>query len=393
MSARTPLFDDLLAMAPDPAAIRRELGLFPDEKGSVADAVEKDGIPKDRPLLLAVMPPDLERARKVIDSMQKGDPASGPDSEPAIASHMRFIIPMKSADPKLIDLAAMTEQFKGGKIDKCPADPLCKTIGGTDVVAVMRHPAVLGAVRIVENAARLDMVAPTFVKADHPSVALALKAAVATAGGGPEAPRCSALDPAAGASACVDADRMGELGTVMGWGKTVQAVSSAGVDAEMKKKLLEEGNKESLRNLELAAPQRKLLDDGTVIIVGEPTGIRATMSWALTDSSRAVGRLFEKERCAAGAEFFDTVLVQMAGVLGDRGPDYANLSEKMMHVREAGFAAYPILAARTWPNFMAPDLLKGIDRKDPRLAKVVNSCARTKDGRLEVSFVVPKAPR
>jgi hypothetical protein len=179
----------------------------------------------------------------------------------------------------------------------------------------------------------------------------------------------------------------------MGWGLTVKATSGAGVDAEMRKKLLEEGNKESLRNLELAAPQRKLLDDGTVIIVGEPAGIRATMSWALTESSRAVGRLFEKERCAAGAEFFDTVLVQMAGVLGDRGPDYANLSEKMMHVREAGFAAYPILAARTWPNFMAPDLLKGIDRKDPRLAKVVNSCARTKDGRLEVSFVVPKAPR
>lgn len=380
-------------MTPDPMAIRRELGLFPDDKGSLADAIEKDSIPKDRPLLLAVMPPDLSQARKVVDSMLKGDAPTPSDTAPAIASHMRFIIPLTSSDPKLVDLGSMTEQFKGGKVDKCPADPLCKTIGGSEVIAVMRHPAVLGAVRIVENTGRMDMIAPTFVKVDHPSVALALKEAVALAGGGPEAPRCSALDPTAGASACVDADRMAELGTVMGWGKTVQAISGAGVDGESKKKILEQGNKESLRNLELAAPQRKLLDDGTATLVGEPAGIRGTMSWALTDNSRAVGRLFANERCAAGGELVDTIVLPMVGLFGDRGSDFENPLVRMEHVQEAGFAAYPILAARTWPNFFSPDIIKQLDRKDPRIARVVNTCARSKDGRLEVTFVVPKAQK
>ena len=220
---------------------------------------------------------------------------------------------------------------------------------------------------------------PLLVDPSHDSALLALRALATAPAGGPEPPRCARLDPGALASLCIDADRMAELGAANGYGLTVGAVAGASISGQARTKILQAG-----RNLELAAPSRRLLDDGTFTLVTGSSGLRLRGTWALTAASRlGVENAFRAEVCVDGQRVGTELLPTLQQAFGDPGPDFAKPERQVERVWEAGWAAYPIVLARAWPNFL-PAVLPTLGPTAPELARAGRTCARVAQSRLEL---------
>jgi hypothetical protein len=383
-SVRTGAIDSVLDQIPDAEHVRVAITAKLGDRGRISDVLAKLGVSSERPVLIAALPADAVKARQVIDLMMAGKTPPARGSEPALASAFRIVVPLSGDAGASFDQNVVRELLDAKQLERCPGAEVCQKVGGADLAGILRGSELAAAIHIRPGVAEIDLVRPLLVDTAHASTLLALRTLSAVRLGGPEAPRCARLDTTALASLCIDADRMAELGAASGYGLTVAAVAGANLSRDMRRKIAEQGRTEAGRNLELAAPKRRLLDDGTLTLWSMGKELRAKASWALTPASQAgIEAAFPAEVCVDGSAVGSQLLPKLRSAFGDPGPDFANPEERLRHIWEAGWAAYPILVARTWPSFL-PAVLTKLGPSAPELARAGRTCARVKQGRLEL---------
>ncbi|MBI4957785.1 MAG: hypothetical protein HY908_37610 [Myxococcales bacterium] len=383
---RPAALDALAALVPDGPEMRAELTAWLGRQGTLAAAFAPFGVAAGEAVYFAVLPPAVKQARAHLDALIAGAPPPEPRAdEPAVAALVR----LRTRPRPGADLVGALERSLAADPDvhvlRCPGAGTARgcPAGVPDLVAVATARHVALALRLRDGWAELDLALPLYTSGADPSGVRALVAFAGAPGGGPAPGRC-AVAPSAGAALCVDADRTAELGAAVGWGKTAYAVMTAGIAPTERKVLLEAGRDEAARNLELAAPARRLLDDGSVALTttaGIP-GATVRASWTLAPPARAeVEAAFGTERCADGAGAASARFAPLCAAFGDPGPDYARPRERLEHVKEAGWTAYPIAFARIWPNLArdAPTLDQLLPAGGER-----RTCLRAAGGRLEL---------
>ncbi|WP_437287381.1 hypothetical protein [Sorangium sp. So ce406] len=344
----------------------------------------KAGVDPRRPILGAVVPAPEKSARAVVDAMAKG--ASGDALAKVIRGHaqdatrLRLVVPLASgADPRRALAPAIGVLTGDAPLDACPGAARCAGFGARAPLGVAQGG--LAAVAVHADGTdhlRLDIVMPLFGAGADPA---ALKELVAFSGerGGPEG-RCSRFDASPAVSVCLDPDRMGELGATDGYGKIARALSHS-VDPKVMPAIAALGLAESRQNLWLAAPARRLASDGTLGLTVQGKRSRLVGSWALTDASRAgVERAFAAERCAVGDATTRELLPALRAAFGDPGRGFDDPKKVVNAFREAGWSAYVIAAAGTWPNLLGV-IASALDR-GPGADPGYQVCARHEDGRL-----------
>jgi hypothetical protein len=185
----------------------------------------------------------------------------------------------------------------------------------------------------------------------EPRQAELLAARRKSARGAPEG-RCTKLNADADLSLCVDGDRAGEMGAATGLLTTFSAVAGGSIDQEQGALIAKQGKVESLRNIELANPKRRLLDDGTVSVTLSAKGFEAQGSWAFSKETKPASKGAEAERCVSLDGVMKTLLPELLTRMGDLGDDFKKPEERYIHLREAGWGGWLVLFARTWPNFL-----------------------------------------
>jgi len=294
------------------------------------------------------------------------------------------VIPLGPSPRPAIDLDLLGRLLRAKQVDKCPGAEACAQVGGPDLVGVVRGRGTIASVRVKGDAAEIDLVRLYLSESTAPEALLALQAAASIPTGGPEPQRCTRLDLGALGSMCIDADRMAELGLASGYAMTAGALMTQGISEDQRARIAEAGKEESHRNIELANPARRVLDDGTLSVSAATAGLRVQGSWAITSAAQpGIEAAFAKETCAAGKAIGTELLPKLRQAFGDPGPDFAKPATRLKHVKEAGWAAFPILFARTWPNFV-PWAVSELVPSSPELASAERSCVRVRDGRLEI---------
>ncbi|MBT9556639.1 MAG: hypothetical protein IV100_11455 [Myxococcales bacterium] len=315
---------------------------------TVGEVLSTLGIDLESPVAFALVGPELARASEALDAIVKGGAGGSPPAQGLFTGQVTVHLVAKA----LPGVDFRTKALQLGEVARatavsCPTDPRCHVfaVGGPDVVLFREGAAVAASSR----EGRVELVI-TFghrreLGLDALLGVLAERRRLAP---GPAAERCTALDPAASISLCVDADRGAEAGAAIGLSLTANALSES-IDGPMRAELAAQGRKESMRPLELARPEKRLLDDGTVSVVVSPKDYRLTASWSFVDSA-APGRL-PVERCSDTPDLAGLVST-LIEIFPDRGPDFRDVAARLQHVHEGGAGAYLTLFARTWPNLL-----------------------------------------
>jgi hypothetical protein len=231
---------------------------------------------------------------------------------------------------------------------------------------------------------RLDVAQPLYVTGRDPAILRTLAGFYPMAGG-PPATSCSAFDAAALASACVDAERSGDLGTVLAYRGMVRALSGSEVRPEQRRALAKQGRAEAEQNLALAKPSRRLLDDGTWVVDAD----RVRASWASTELSRAgLEKAFSNPTCVASSQNFEPLLQALVQGFGDPGPEFADPKQTLRRFQEAGWGAWLVALGRTWPNLIMAtrDWARELFESSRHSGFV---CVRMVAGRLEIETELP----
>jgi hypothetical protein len=389
VSVRLPMIDDLMGALPD---LQRDRDRLLKQLGapSIAAALSSLGVASDRPLLAAMLSPDEAAVRAGMEEALK-DPTKTSEAQLALGSTIRVLLPLSpGADPsRLVDRLAGMEREP--TVERCPASPSCQTAGGDGLVALIRTVGGIVSVRVRGDTAEIDQYTPYIPYGTDPEALTGLRAFAAAPLGGPEPPRCARFDPAAAASLCVDADRTAVLGMAQGFGIGMLSGLRAPktIEEDQRLRVLQEGKREGNRNIELATPRRRLLDDGTMTFKRVNDKVHSTATWALTPESKpALEKALAKPTCAAGAAFTREVLPKLAAAFGDPGPDYARPKERFEHMKEAGWMSFPILFSRTWPNMLSWIMAEHSAKLTPILG-TGKVCAVVRDGRLEIESGSP----
>ncbi|WP_437755260.1 hypothetical protein [Sorangium sp. So ce1389] len=342
------------------------------------------GVDTRRSILGAVVPAPEKSARAVVDAIAKG--ASGEVLEKVVRAHapdatrLRLLVPLASgADPRRALGPVIGALTGGAPLEACPGAARCAGFGARAPLGVAQGGLAAVAVHADGADLRLDVVLPLFVPGADPA---AMKELVAFSGelGGPEG-RCSRFDASPVVSVCLDADRLGELGATDGYGKIASALSGGSVDAKVKPMIAATGLAEARQNLWLAAPARRLASDGTLGVTVQGKRSRLVGSWALTDASRpGVERAFATERCAVGDGVARELLPALRAAFGEPGKGFDDPKKAATAFKEAGWAAYLIAAAGTWPNLLG--VIASALAQGPGADPDYQLCARHDDGRL-----------
>ena len=382
--------DVSLAALPLPRALERDLGRSFGGK-SPEVFLASIGVDGRRPILGAVVPASEKSARAVVDALAAGASSAAQDKllhdHAGDVTHLRLLVPLTPGTDAARAAAALAQLLAGSaSSEACPGAAACASFGaGAPLLVAVGERAV--AAYADGPDLRLDLALPLFASAAEPAVLAAL-VAFRHARGGFEG-RCSRFDAGATASLCVDAAPTGDLGATTGYGMTVKALSSGGVDATMKRKLAAAGRAESQRNLELAAPARRLASDGTVVIDARRKPISGLVTWALPGTSRpAVEKAFSTERCAAGHAVTAELLPALRAAFGDPGKGFTDPKKVHESFLEAGWPAFPIALSGTWPNLL--DMLTGPLGRVAEVPAAFQICARHDAGRL--TLTVKQAP-
>ncbi|WP_437733568.1 hypothetical protein [Sorangium sp. So ce1335] len=381
VSLRPGDLDGVVRSVPELAEVLADINRALGNQGPPDVSLAKLGVDPRRPLLGAMVPAPEKSARAVVEAIVNG--ASGDALEKVARGHaqdaarLRLLVPLaRGADPRRAFGPVIGALTGGAPLDVCPGAARCAGFGARAPLGVAQGGLAAVAVHAHGADLRLDIVLPLFVSGDDPA---ALKELVAFSGalGGPEG-RCSRFDASAAVSVCIDPDRMGELGATDGYGKITRALSRH-VAPEVMPALAAQGLAEVRQNLWLAAPARRLAGDGTLGVVVEGKRSRLVGSWALTDASRAgVERAFAAERCAVGDATTRELLPALRAAFGDPGKGFDDPKKAVTAFREAGWSAYVIAAAGTWPNLLGAIASAQGPGADP----AYQVCARHDDGRL-----------
>jgi len=377
--------DTLVEWTRTPERFREEFRrLVP--SGTFLELLRKLTIDPNVPIALAVVGPDVAEAKKLVESVlaaksTAGDPTKNLFAQrPPLGVFARLVIhPAKGGD-----LLSELEGLAGAarlKAARCPGGALCDQFTGEKPIAVMTDSRWTAAIYRQGSELEIDFFQSRITNGEGEWRAQALASRRSIAVGGPSG-RCSQIDSTADLSMCVDATRAGDLGAGLGLLMTLSAVQGGMIDPTLRSKVVAQGRKESLINLELAKPARQLADDGTLSITVARAGFKAVGSWQLTQASApAVGKAFDKERCFDHAGVTAELFPALIKAFGDPGRDFSNVDASLMRFREAGFSSALVSFGRIWPN-----MLKATEMKAFTLGKlgISRACARVAADRLEV---------
>lgn len=316
---------------------------------SAATLLAALGVEPGAPIAFALVAPDRGEAEKLLDAAikAKDDAAllAAKAKSPPNGTSLRFVARARPGADLVETLEKLAKPLRL-TVTRCPDAKACKGLDGARAI-ITRAPWV-GALFLEGDRLELEM---AFTR-EPEERQLELLASRHNATRGAASGRCTALDPEADLSLCVDGDRAGQLGAAIGMQTTLDAVAGTGVDPKMRVEIVGQGKKESLRNVELANPKRRLLDDGTLVLTLSPNGFEARGSWAFTKETKPAQAKPEPELCVALDGVMNTLLPDLLQRFGDLGADFKQPKERVIHVREAGWGAWLVLAARTWPNFL-----------------------------------------
>ncbi len=342
------------------------------------------GLDPRRPVLGAMVAASEKSARLVVDAV--GKDGSGASAAKVMHAHakdatlVRLLVPLANGKSPAVAAAALVKAIAHGtEMSACPGAAACAGFGADAPLGVAQGPYVAVAAYADGADLRVDVAMPLFVEGTDPAVIATLVPFHASRGGPGD--RCSRFDPSATLSICVEAVAFGDDAAARGYGKTVEALAGAAVDASMRSKIARVGAEESRRNLELASPARRLAEDGTLVIdlQSQPNTLIGT--WALTKASRpAVEKAFATERCAAGEAVLGELLPALRAAFGDPGPGFTDPKKTLVSFKEAGWGAFGVTFAGTWPNLI--DAFLAMKGQIPSAPSAVRVCARADAGRL-----------
>ncbi len=352
---------------------------------TLATALAPLGVSGDRPLLVAMVSPTEAVLRKGMEEALK-NPRKPTDAQFALGSFIRILIPLKpGAEPsQFVEKIASMEREP--EVERCPGAPSCAVVGGDGLVALIRTVGGVISVRTRPGSLEVDQYTPFLPYGTDAKALLGMPSIANMPLGGPEPTRCSRFDPTQAASLCVDPDRTAVFGLAAGYGMSMGSVlmSPGNIDDEQRIRVLSAGKQEAERNIELANPVKRLLDDGTMTFTRKGNSLHAVASWSLTALSKpAVEKAFAKPVCAVGKAFVSDVLPKLSQAFGDPGPDFVRPKERTAHVKDAGWTAIPIITSRSWPNFLAGMLTE----VSPQAAELVGQgrvCVVVRNERLEI---------
>lgn len=340
--------DRFLDWSSDPAAARDVLQKNLGYAGAAALLVDL-GIEPGAPIAFAVGSPDRAAAEKLIDAAIKAKDweavRTATAKAPPNGTSLRLVARARPGADGLATLEKLEKPLRL-HVMRCPEAKACAGLDGAK--AVVFTDRWLGAVWADGDRVEIDLVRAN----DTIERKVELLATRRKAARGAPAGRCSALDLEADLAICLDGDRAGEIGAATGMLTTLSAVAGNAIDPTQRAAIVKQGKKESLRSLELAKPQRRLLDDGTFAVTLQATGFELRGSWAYTKSTQPAPSKPEGEHCATPKEVGTAILPDLIVRLGDRGADFKKPQERLEHVREAGWGGWLVLAARTWPNLL-----------------------------------------
>lgn len=354
------------------------------------DLIRSVRVDPRRAVVGAISPPEPD-ARAVLDAVvDRGTSGKALDrllenyADRALA--FRVVVPiLPDGDPSAA-ARRLAEALAGGAALSACSDPkACADFRERPLGVAVNDSRAL-AVYAASDRIRVDLVESVFGTAAGSALVAALGRFGGTAGG-PGSARCSAFDGSAAASSCVDVDRAALLGAGVGYGKVVRALRSDGVRPDLMRRIAEEGRNEADQCRVLAAPARRLLDDGTLVVRSDERRLEVLASWSLTAASRtALESAFSSdagEACARDRAAVDELLTRVLDSFGDPGPDFHDGEGTLHAVQEAGWGAWAVLFGRTWPNALA-SARDRFAELGPDLAFHGEACARTSAGRLEI---------
>ncbi|MBL8741253.1 MAG: hypothetical protein JNK04_09170 [Myxococcales bacterium] len=307
------------------------------------------GVEPGAAVAFGVVGPDRAQAEKLIAEISKAK-----DYDQVLMAHrkappngtfFRFVARKKADVDELAQLEKNAKRLNL-KVARCPGPNTCKGLG--DARAVVTHYEWMGALYSEGDRLELDLVRAAD---DAERQAQLLAARQKEPRGAPEG-RCTLLSQDADLSLCIDGDRAGELGAATGMLMTLSAVAGRSIDQKDRAMIAAQGKKESMRNIELASPKRRLLDDGTVNVTLDARGFEARGSWAYAKETRPSATKPESDLCSPLDGVVKTLVPDLMGRLGDLGDDFKKPKERVDHLREAGWGAAVVLLGRTWPNFL-----------------------------------------
>jgi len=349
-------------------------------------------IDESQPILFAMVPPPADEISKIVDGVAKAPAGTAPvlagahkkaeELDPPLVQLSRVRATLTA--PSVTPLLKVLEQPLRGKVLDCASAPQCKDF--TDKpAALLGGRRALVAAYVTDKVLTLDIAHTYFVEPLDPKVVKALAAFRGRTGGPKD--RCAALDLTAAATFCVDADQAGEFGVAAGFATILMAVSGESVDPSQAQRIVKVGKQEAEGSRRMAQREPRLLDDGTLIVRGKPGATEARGSWATTKASDDKLRAaFAKERCAdTGQAFAKELLPELAKAFGNKPAGPAEAAKQWETVMEAGWAAWPVLWGRDWPNVIPLLMGSGLDWSKATGGK---SCIRHREGRLEIGGVV-----
>jgi hypothetical protein len=312
---------------------------------TISEVLSTLGIDAQSPVALALVGPDLARASEALDAIVKG---GAPPAQGVVTGEVSVhVIARALPGVDLRTKARALGEVARATVVSCPSDPRCQVFAerGPDVVLSREGAAIAawsreGRVELViafGHRLELGLDALLGVLAQRRRLAV-----------GPPAGRCAALDPNASLSLCVHADGVADAGAAIGLALTANALSQS-IDVGVRAELAAQGRKESMRPLELAKPEKRLLDDGTLSVVVSPKDYRITASWLVVDA--AARERLPAERCSDTPDLAGLVPTLME-LFPDRGSDFRDVAARVQHVREGGLGALLSVFARTWPNLV-----------------------------------------
>jgi hypothetical protein len=351
--------------------LQQSLGL----QGPLTTAGISEGLGLDptRPVVFAIHPGGHEgETRSFLDRVKAAGATQKAVHDAYLAIHgqpwpitggFRFVIPLRKPDKtKLLDLL---KRLPMGTLRECSTPDACKAFGAERPVLFSSKMAIY----LSADALRIDGV-NRIDETTNPD----WLAWFNFQKGGPSTHCQQPLDESL-LSMCLSAPEFAMLGENLGAIKILDALESFTVNDAQRASIYNAGLTELGRNTTLAQPLRPGLSEGTFSITMDKGQPLLKASWKLDPVAS------QEERCVPSlAQAATTLLPPLIEKLSAAKPRYSDLPQLRQHIMEAGWSAYPILAAGQWtlllPHIKPADL--GMQ------AGVVQVCTGMANGRLQM---------
>ncbi len=349
-SVRPSAIDTAMGWSPATARARGALADVFGPGATTRSALERIGAGGDGPIYFAMMPIDPASGRAALSAMADGKSDSEVrqrmEAAPRVLSHTRLVF--AGALPSTLAKsarAALEGERPRAEVYECPGTQICPFYAEPWPQIIIHEERTIVSMRSRDGVIEVDVARfldGTAIQGDQELRKLPT--------GGPEPGRCTKLDDVSGVSACVDAERMGALGSALGYSTALAAILAAPIDASQKAAIARQGLLEADKSTALSRPSRPLVDDGTITVKPRADGFDARASWKMaTESTAGLTRAFATRACtrAAGSKEW---LDRLGQAFGDPGADFSSFQSCVVDVRESGMPGLPVLFARGWPG-------------------------------------------